>query len=305
MSITIKRRDSIDNLEPFDNDYVKVKDCNRTLSLIWTQHRNNDCQIQRIDKDTYFDKRSGEVKQINHIETRKDDLDSVRKSLARLRDYINTNVEDVNCCRWVTLTYAENMTDPIKLKHDFKNFNTRCRKVFGNYEYITAAEPQGRGAWHLHVIMIYPNEAPYMENKQVAKLWKHGFVTVKKLKDVDNVGCYLMAYLGDMEVSQAESIGINDTDYSVKQVLVDDNGTPVPKAILKGARLKLYPPNFNLYRVSKGIKKPDIFYTTEEKAKKKVSAGTLTSEKTLILSGDIKNVINYRNYNMITQLHQD
>ncbi|PBH17406.1 hypothetical protein BGV21_21445, partial [Clostridioides difficile] len=34
----------------------------------------------------------------------------------------------------------------------------------------------------------------------------------------------------------------------------------VKKSILKGARLCMYPPKFNLYRCSKGIKKPNIDY---------------------------------------------
>ena len=86
---------------------------------------------------------------------------------------------------------------------DFRHFNTRCREIFGHYEYITAAEPQGRGAWHLHCVFIFAGKAPYMENAVVRDCWKQGFVTVKRLDDVDNVGAYLTAYLGDMELSEA------------------------------------------------------------------------------------------------------
>ena len=60
-----------------------------------------------------------------------------------------------------------------------------------------------------------------MENAVVRDCWKQGFVTVKRLDDVDNVGAYLTAYLGDMELSEASkadmavsySKGIKEVEY--------------------------------------------------------------------------------------------
>lgn len=70
----------------------------------------------------------------------------------------------------------------------------------------------------------------------------------------------------------------------------------------------MYPPQFNLYRYSKGIKKPEIIQTTEEKAQKKVSSGKLTFEKTLVLSDtdkDFERVLNYRYYNLLRKKGQE
>ena len=64
----------------------------------------------------------------------------------------------------------------------------------------------------------------------------------------------------------------------------------------------MYPPKFNLYRASRVIKKPVVIYETEKNAQKKVSAGTLTFEKTIELSdsdSQFSNTINYRHYNLI------
>lgn len=64
----------------------------------------------------------------------------------------------------------------------------------------------------------------------------------------------------------------------------------------------MYPPKFNIYRQSRGIKKPVVSYETEKEAQKKVSAGTLTFEKTIELSdsdSQFSNTINYRHYNLI------
>lgn len=185
---------------------------------------------------------------------------------------------------------------------DFRHFNTRCREIFGHYEYITAAEPQGRGAWHLHCVFIFAGKAPYMENAVVRDCWKQGFVTVKRLDDVDNVGAYLTAYLGDMELAEASkadmavsySKGIKEVEYE------DENGVKQTKKYIKGARLCMYPPGFHIFRWSKGIKKPDISVVEYKRAKEKASSAKLTFTKTVALEdpeSDFKNTLQYEYYN--------
>lgn len=71
------------------------------------------------------------------------------------------------------------------------------------------------------------------------------------------------------------------------------------KVIVKGARLNLYPSGFNLYRSSRGIKRPEIWKITEREAQTKVSGMPLTYEKTISItdeSGATRNIINYRTY---------
>ncbi|PBH18287.1 hypothetical protein BGV21_20980, partial [Clostridioides difficile] len=73
----------------------------------------------------------------------------VRASLRRLRDYLNTNITDVSHCKWITLTYSENMTDTKRLYDDFVKFNKRLKYYINKefdltYEYIVSMEPQGR-----------------------------------------------------------------------------------------------------------------------------------------------------------------
>lgn len=71
------------------------------------------------------------------------------------------------------------------------------------------------------------------------------------------------------------------------------------KAVIKGARLKLYPPGFNLYRFSRGVKRPEVWQTTERDAQAEVKGVPLTYEKTIAVtdeSGAVRNIINYRTY---------
>lgn len=303
----------------FFTDIKKIKDFkinNRSLvdvtemgsitKIRYMQHKNATCYIQRLDANNYIDLQTGEVKEVKHIDSRADDKLSVAKSLERLRDYLNTNITDVTKCRWVTLTYAENMTDTLRLYKDFKTFWKRflyyCKKNdFGKPDYIIACEPQGRGAWHIHAVFIFSNTAPFISNCDLRAIWGQGFVKIKKLDDVDNVGAYLTAYLGDMELSEWQNSKGGKTLWcgDVKDIeIVDDTGTKQNKKYLKGARLSMYPPNFNLYRCSRGIKKPTTETMTYAQAKKKVSSAKLTFSNAVELSDDdFSNLIAKEYYN--------
>ena len=306
MALKIKTLD--EHSRPKDYEEIRVKEMGNIVELMYTERKNHQIFIKKISDDEYIDLRTGEVKQCNKIDNRAGNLNSVRQSLGRLRDLLNTNITDVKKCRWVTLTYAENMTDPKRLYKDFDKFNKRMKYALSKeghkYEYIVCMEPQGRGAWHAHLVMIFEEQAPYIDNKFMADTWGNGFTVTKKLEDVDNVGAYLTAYLGDMEISEFKNLSEEEQNsmkiFGIKEVEV--KGSSEKKSILKGARLHMYPPKFNLYRASRGIKKPVVSYETEKNAQKKVSAGTLTFEKTIELSdsdSQFSNTINYRHYNLI------
>lgn len=306
MALKIKALE--EHSRPKDYEEIRVKEMGNIIELMYTERKNHQIFIKKISDNEYIDLRTGEVKQCNKIDNRAGNLNSVRQTLGRLRDLLNTNITDVKKCRWVTLTYAENMTDPKRLYEDFKNFNKRMKYALSKeghkYEYIVCMEPQGRGAWHAHLVMIFEEQAPYIDNKFMAETWGHGFTVTKKLEDVDNVGAYLTAYLGDMDMSEYKNLSEEEQNsmqiFGIKEVEV--KGSSEKKSILKGARLHMYPPKFNIYRQSRGIKKPVVSYETEKEAQKKVSAATLTFEKTIELSdsdSQFSNTINYRHYNLI------
>lgn len=304
-----------ENVRPTDWQMVRVKEMGNIIEVMYQEKRNNSNVIKKLNANEYIDTRTGEIKEFIHIENRAQAINDVRKSLSRLRDYINTNVTDISKCKWVTLTYKENMTDTKKLYDDFKRFNMKLRYYLSKqnykYEYIVAMEPQGRGAWHAHILMIFDCKAPYIDNNDVmASIWGHGFTSTKDLDgSIDNLGAYLTAYLGDMELKEGiDTIGLNNIfdkhgkcKYQVSEVEINEDGRNISKAFIKGLRMALYPPKFNIYRCSRGIKKPIITYDSEINAQKKISAGTLTFERTIKLTdsdSDYINHINYRYYNL-------
>ncbi len=289
------------------NLLVKYTEMGNITEIQYMSHRNNKQTIQMLPGgQQYLVCASGEIKDcVKHV-TRADQKKNLYKTFGKLRSIINANITDVRQVRWCTLTYAENMRDTKRLYVDFKKFNMRfkyhCDKnALGTYEYIVVAEPQRRGAWHLHVLLIFHDVAPFIANQVFREIWHHGFVQIKKLDNVDNVGAYLTAYLGDMELSECKASDLFNAE--IKEVeCTDDKGNLQKKRIVKGGRLSLYPADFNIYRCSRGINRPVSEMVTQKEATSLVSNSALTYEKTLKLTdtdNDYESIINTQYYNRL------
>lgn len=292
----------IPNIEPEKKEKVILKVAGNVMEIRYSKTPGGS-PIKKLSKDYGMDVRTGEMVEYKHKENRAGDMASVSQSLKRLRDILNANLKEPENALWVTLTYAENMRDEKKLYADFHAFWKRFQrfqkqKGQTQADYIACGEPQGRGAWHLHVVLLFDEKAPYIPNADMARLWGHGFTKVKSFNSLGNPGLYLTAYLGDMELMEAVSAGALSANVKEVEVTGED-GERQKKSIIKGARLHLYPPGFNIYRTSRGIKRPQEYEMTEEEAQEVVGDAPLTYEKTVAVkdeSGAVKNVVNYRTY---------
>lgn len=274
-----------------------MKRCGNVTEIRYMVGKPPDIMIEKLTAELYMDKLTGEVREFQHHNNRAEDKSSVAQSLRKLRDLINANIEAPETALWATLTYWEVMSSPTRLYEDYRRFWQRFKYYLNKQghpdaEYIIAAEPQGRGAWHLHCLFLFPGKAPFIPNSEMSRLWGHGFTKTKSLKGISNPGLYLTAYLGDMELAEAIGAGrLHDGRLTESK--------DKSKAVIKGARLKLYPPGFNLYRHSRGVKHPKIWEATEGEAQAEIKGQPLTYEKTISVtdeSGVQRNIINYRTY---------
>jgi len=294
------------NIRPSPDQNVQVKLMGNICELKHMQ-KEPQAHIRKLDKDNYIDLTTGEVKEFQHHEKRIDDFTSISQSLKRLRELINCNATtDVKKCKWLTLTYAENQKDTERLYKDFKYFNSRLRYFLNKnghppYNYLAVAEPQKRGAWHLHVFMIFSCNAPFIHYDVIKNAWQKGAIQIKAMDNIDNVGAYLTPYLTDIDIVDC----VNDKNLKINDIReveeVDEGGNKVDKAYIKGGRLKLYPAGMRLYRASRGIKRPVVYECTEKQAIQSVEGAALTYEKTIKIYDEkadtVINVINYRQYN--------
>ena len=268
MSVKIERikKTTID-----DETMVSLKKMGNIYEICWCEHKNSKAPITKIDKNHYVVNATGEVKESKHINNRYESKAQLSQSFKRLRELINTNATNVGNCRWVTLTYREHITDTEVAYRDFDKFIKRFRYRYGDVEYINVCEPQGNGRWHFHCLMIFPSKA------------------------------YLSAHVSDVSIEEADELNINYNESDIKEVnYINGKKTNNPKYFIKGARLSLYPPNFRLYRTSRGIKQPEKEYLTYKEAKEKIGLAEPTYSKSIQLT-DIDRQFNskiiYEHYN--------
>jgi hypothetical protein len=301
MKFEKSRGQAIDN-----NKMVRVKQMNHIVEVVSIQSATNGLnKIQKLSKTHYVLKDTGEIKEYKLSKNRGQNIAGLKKSFRRIRDLINNNFTGHGSEIHVTLTYAENMTDPKRLYSDFEKFWKRYKYKYGkNCDYISVVEPQGRGAWHCHVLIRHNDvDKLYIPSDEMARLWGHGFIKIRSLKGVDNIGAYLSAYLGDVELTEEtlrSALGRSGTLEKIEIKEVEVNGNK--KRYIKGGRLHLYPPGMNIYRKSKGIVYPEVEKMRYGDIKKIVGNATHNYSTTVTIQDDaggkILNRITYEHYNM-------
>ena len=198
--------------------------------------------IKVIEGKRYVNLDTGEIHDMDTSNnSRFDNLKSTKQTMKKLRRIIAHNFTGGKNQLWITLTYRDHVTETAIVYMDFKAFIRRIRNQFGNVDYITVIEPQASGRWHLHVLLKNDSELT-IPNNDLAKMWGKGFTKTKRLKSADKVGNYLIAYLSNLQIG--------------------DEGSQ-NKAIIKSARLYMYPKGTRIYRTSRGIEKPLEITTTK------------------------------------------
>ncbi|MBI5996036.1 hypothetical protein H8J84_14850 [Clostridium perfringens] len=263
--------------------------------------------IKKISKNEYMVVATGEILEYkNRSENRSQDKESLRKTFKKLRELINTNFVGNRNELCFTITYKENVRDPKVLYKDFDKFMKKLKYRYGSVDYINVVEPQERGAWHCHILLRFNDlKKAYIPNKEISEMWGKGFVKVKAMKkDIDNLGAYLSAYLGDIEITDSNvtqlvqdgAIKVGQS-ISIKEIEIEGK----KKKFIKGGRLHYYPTGMNIYRASRGIKQPIVSHISYEDAKKIVGAATPTYSTCTLIQDDNENIVNtivYEQYNL-------
>jgi hypothetical protein len=127
---------------------------------------------------------------------RADALSRAKKTLRRL---INANVDAWGeKAKFFTLTFRDNVQDIKWANGEFKKFRQRLsRHIWGRNKpnelrYVSVIEFQERGAIHYHMVTF---NMPYVAHTELQEIWGHGFVHIRAIDDVDNVGAYVTKYM--------------------------------------------------------------------------------------------------------------
>lgn len=154
----------------------------------------NIIEVKNYSEDQYYNysvpckggKRAGAVQKRS---------DKINEAKIRLRRLINANV--VPSSKFVTLTFKDNIEDVKTAKNHFKKFVMRLnylrkKEGKGNLKYIYVVEFQKRGAVHFHCIFF---NMGYVKNSDLQLIWRFGYVRINIIKNVDNVGAYVVKYM--------------------------------------------------------------------------------------------------------------
>lgn len=206
--------------------------------------------IRRINRDLYEVLSTGEVKEFQKNEQKGGW--SFRQTLNKLTALIRCNIKGNGATNelFLTLTYKENMQDPERLHRDYVAFYKRLKRLLKGNElgYISVAEPQGRGAWHLHVMLQDVNgKNLYIARNKLSELWGHGMTQVERI-DAEEPGAYFTEYFTNIQPHKWD-IAESPKAKHMKE---------------KASRLHFYPMGFNFYRASRNMKKPEVWETEKD-----------------------------------------
>ena len=301
------RKVNSNDIKIHDSVQVKLKTAGNTSVVQFTAGNNKTCTVRNLSKDTYLDTRTGEVKQKKKSESRYQSPKSVRKSINRLMDLIRCNATDPAKCKWITVTYQDVMTDGKQAFLDAKLFLRKLKRYLAkqidltsgqkSFQYITIAEPQGErhgNSWHLHILLIFDDNAPFIASDIISELWSHGITSTHKVFDGDGLALYFKVHLSDIEYEDDNSDNEENAD---KPATVEKIVDGVTKQFLKGERLKFYPAGMNLYSSSRGMKKPVVEEMTNKEAMARVGDVQLVYRETYSIGADKKgNLVDKRYY---------
>lgn len=242
-------------------------------------------RFRKFDKGHYVNLDTGEL--FDYHPQPSDRQNSMRSSFERLRRIINANFFGLPSECHIVLTYREQVTEPQPLYTDFKKFWQRFSYRYPHCVYIAVTEPQHRGSWHFHVLIkdLQANKL-FIPHKELTRLWGHGFTWIKSLAGYDNIGLYFMARLKDVDF---------------REDLQNDQPS---KWIVKGARLRFYPPHMKLYRCSSKIIRPQAVTMPYREVRRLVQSKSPCYSRTIrIIQEDNGeetelNAITYEHYNL-------
>lgn len=138
------------------------------------------------------------------IDTEKNRHDSVVKLRRNIMMYAQRNF-NAEYDKFVTLTFKENITDLKKANYLFMKFIQRMRyKIRKDFKYLAVIEFQKRGAIHYHMMC----DIGYIKKLELSDIWGNGFVQINRIKHVDDLGAYLVAYIGKKGKKESKDFGL-------------------------------------------------------------------------------------------------
>ena len=193
MNVHVKQYDR--KIKVYSNGVVKETKYRRSI-VSDKQENSNDLIISKGRVSSSSEKEFKEVR-----------ADSLSRTRNLLIDYASENESDFNS--FITLTFAENVTDINVANKKFHSWRTKITKVLKDkgieFKYLGVPEFQRRGAVHYHLLTNLECDSEFLqlqENQERmydVKYWKYGFSSAYDImRNTDenfNIALYICKYL--------------------------------------------------------------------------------------------------------------
>lgn len=267
------KKENMGRIEILDDDFVRVIPTINNVDIRYTKHPENSIlqreeqktgpsteKVKRIDKKTYFDPNTNDVKEYIQNTERTQNESTFYRTRRELNWLILNNFSGGNQELLLTLTYKKLVKNPYELSTDFRNYLKRVNNYFKSlysFDYIVVREPHMSGSWHMHVLLRCDTDITSEIKRILIDKWKNGSVHIQNIIQVNKLAAYLTSHLTHLVIDE------NGED----SVMVEYSSMTT-KTIMKNARLGLYPMQFRIYSSSKNIKKPLKKYMTFAECKR-------------------------------------
>lgn len=176
-------------------DYIQVYFYKNSKSKNF-KDKDNDLKLISINNETSKIITKNDFKDINRIELR-----SIIRSKLECQRLAKSNIK--NWETFITLTFADNITDINYANTRFRYFVDKVRRVKKDFKYLCIPEFQKRGAVHYHMLcnikyedntLLYKQE----DNKKFKhiKYWNEGFTNIEPIKnDPKKIVGYISKYM--------------------------------------------------------------------------------------------------------------
>lgn len=179
------------------NGYLQLYTFSKDKSRIIQEKEKNQSKIDISILDT------DNLKKINHTSDnlKEIDLKNIMRSKLQCQRLAkcNSNIWET----FITLTFADNVTDIKIANKEFNKFIYKIKRVYKDLKYICVPEFQKRGAVHYHLLTNINISNDKLIYKQVdnnkylhIKYWNNGFDKIENIKgDIKKIIGYISKYM--------------------------------------------------------------------------------------------------------------
>ncbi len=115
---------------------------------------------------------------------------STMRTRKKIRQLVNANP---TMDKFLTLTFAENVTDIPTANYQFKLFRQKLQRFLGRkFKYLGVIEFQERGAVHYHLML----DIPYISGDKLRELWPVGRHNIQRIRKPNRAGLYMAKTTG-------------------------------------------------------------------------------------------------------------